>query len=51
VGRFQFLKGEIVAEKKGQQKLNDREAKLKKQLDDISIRKQIQALRDKLKKK
>jgi hypothetical protein len=40
-----------MAEKTAQQRLNERETRLKKQLEDIATRKQIAALKDKLKKK
>jgi hypothetical protein len=44
-------KGDLMAEKTAQQRLNERETRLKKQLEDIATRKQIAALKDKLKKK
>ncbi len=40
-----------MAEKTPSQKLDEREKKLKKQLDEIATRKQIAALRAKLKSK
>ncbi len=40
-----------MADKTPSQKLDDREKKLKKQLDEIATRKQIAALRAKLKSK
>jgi hypothetical protein len=40
-----------MADKSATQKLNEREAKLKKQLDNIATRKQIAILKEKLKTK